>query len=328
MTPTTHIPFEDVIAALLDESKIPQPRYINRLTDLSPSEQSQLKKAWPRIPDWRRKSLLEDLDVLTNADMVLSFEAVGLVALSDEDAVVRKLAVRMLSEYENSELIPLYLRLVQEDPDPEVRAGAASALGNFIYLGELDKLPLSKQAAIEERLLAITQGSDAPLVRRRALEALGYSSREEVPPLIEQAYNSGKREWLVSALFAMGRSANKIWREQVLQMLDHDSPTVRAEAVTAVGELGLKEAHSTLMKLVNDDDDRVRTAAVWSLSQIGGEHVRALLEDLLDQVEDEDEAEFIEDALENLSFTEDERALLFEFGDDEEDDDEEENDDY
>jgi HEAT repeat protein len=322
MISPTQIPFDDVIAALLDEGNTLQPRFLNRLTDLPPQEQAQLQNIWPRIAHWRRKAMLEDLENLTNADTTLSFEAVGQVALGDEDAAVRKLAVQMMVEYESPDLIPFYLRLVNEDPDSEVRAVVASALGNFIYLGELDKLSKSKQNTIEEHLLAITQGSDAPLVRRRALEALGYSSRDEVSPLIERAYNAGQREWLVSALFAMGRSANEVWNEKVLRMIDHSAPTVRAEAVTAAGELGIKEARLPLMKLINDDDDRVRTAAVWSLSQIGGDRVRALLEDLLDQVEDDDEAEFLEDALENLSFTEDEQLLLFEFGtDDEEDDD-------
>jgi hypothetical protein len=328
ITPSlTQIPFDNVTAALLDSSKTFPPRFLNRLTDLPPEEEAKLKEVWPRVADWRRKALLEDLVELTVTDMILSFEAVGRVAVEDDDPIVRKLAVHLMAEYESFDLIPLYIRLVQEDPDAEVRAGSASALGNFIYMGEMDKMSKTKQTTIEECLLQVVRGSDAPLVRRRALESLGYSGRDEVIPLIEQAYHAGKREWLVSALFAMGRSANEIWSEKVLAMLDSEWPTVCAEAVTAAGELGLKEARPQLIQLVNDEDDRVRTAAVWSLSQIGGERVRALLEDLLDQVEDDDEVSFLEDALENLSFTEDEQLLLFEFDKDDLADDDDDDDD-
>ncbi|MFZ6027351.1 MAG: HEAT repeat domain-containing protein [Chloroflexota bacterium] len=319
MTSSTQIPFDSLIAALLDESKPLAPRYLNRLSDINPAEQAQLEATWAQIPAWRRQALLEDLEDLTTSDLVLSFEAVGQTALHDEEPVVRKLAVHMLREYENPKLIPVYLDQVENDPDAEVRASIASALGSYVYLGELEKIPATTARKIEDRLLAITQGADVPLVRRRALEALGYSSRQEVPALIEKAYQAGQREWLVSALFAMGRSANETWGGKVLRMLDHDAPTVRAEAVVAAGELGLKEAAPQLIRMVDDDDDRVRTAVVWSLSQIGGENVRKLLEDLLDQVEDEDEVEFLEEALENLSFTEDEQFLLFDIDDFEDD---------
>ncbi|MBA4400239.1 MAG: hypothetical protein C0396_10315 [Anaerolinea sp.] len=45
-------------------------------------------------------------------------------------------------------------------------------------------------------------------------------------------------------------------------------------------------------------------AAIWSLSKIGGEKVRDTLEKALDDSEDDDEIEMLEDALENLQFTE------------------------
>jgi hypothetical protein len=46
-------------------------------------------------------------------------------------------------------------------------------------------------------------------------------------------------------------------------------------------------------------------AAIWSLSQIGGEDVRLYLQNLLDNVEDDGQAAFLEEALDNLAFTED-----------------------
>ena len=57
--------------------------------------------------------------------------------------------------------------------------------------------------------------------------------------------------------------------------------------------------------LISEDDEQVTSAASWSLSQIGGEEARLYLQYLLDQAEDEDQIEFLEDALDNLAFTDD-----------------------
>jgi hypothetical protein len=143
------------------------------------------------------------------------------------------------------------------------------------------------------------------LIRRRALESLGYSSRPEVIPLIESAFSSRDKEWIASALFAMGRSANEIWEQHVLQSFDSPHPLIRMEAARAAGELELKEAVEDLLEMIDDDNPDVRSAAIWSLSQIGGEGVRDTLEELQELSEDDEEIEFIESALDNLSFTED-----------------------
>lgn len=69
-------------------------------------------------------------------------------------------------------------------------------------------------------------------------------------------------------------------------------------------------------------------AAIWALSQIGGEDARAYILSLLDNAEDEETAEFLEDALDNLDLNEqlnrfdmmslDEDDELGEFDEDEE----------
>jgi HEAT repeat protein len=76
--------------------------------------------------------------------------------------------------------------------------------------------------------------------------------------------------------------------------------------VQAAGELGLAQARPLLLRLLEDEyDDAVAGAAIWSLSQIGGEDVRLYLQNLLDTVEDDEQAAFLEEALDNLAFTED-----------------------
>ncbi|HEX7973738.1 MAG TPA: HEAT repeat domain-containing protein, partial [Anaerolineales bacterium] len=242
---------------------------------------------------------------LGEADMLLSFEALSLIAIQDIDPKVRLPAVRALWEYENPDLIPIFLEMVVKDSDADVRAATATALGRYVYLGELDEIPSEDLHEVEERLLEVTRGGDAPLVRRRALESLGFSSREEVQPLIETAYTSGNRDWIASALFAMGRSANEKWQPDVLAMLENSAPAIRVEAARAAGELEIGEARLILLDMLEDTDDSARDAAIWSLSQIGGEGVRETLERIYEETEDDEEADYIEQALDNLAFTED-----------------------
>jgi HEAT repeat protein len=198
----------------------------------------------------------------------------------------------------------MYLEMVEIDNDPKVRAAAAAALGKFVYLGEVDEIPDDLDREVEECLLRVTQGQDEDLVRRRALESLGFSNRKEVPQLIQAAFDSGQRDWISSSLYAMGRSANEVWREHVLSMINSTFPSVRMEAARAAGELELSEATSELLELLDDDNVDVRSAAIWSLSQIGGAGVRTILEEMQEQTDDDEEAEFLITALDNLDFTE------------------------
>jgi HEAT repeat protein len=305
MSVPPEFPFKSLIAALIDESMPLEPRHLYRLSDLNKTDLELLESNWERISLSRRQELMKGLEEMSKSDYLLSFAEVGQLAIKDADPRVRLHAVRMLSEYEINKLIPVFLEMLESDVDVKVRAACATALGPFDYLGEIEELKTSVLRRIEDHLLRVINGQDDQLVRRRALEAMGFSSRKEIPPLIEAAYHSGDNEWLVTSLFAMGRSANSRWNNQVLEMLDHLIPAVRTEAATAAGELEISEAVHQLIELLDDSDAEVRSAAIWSLSQIGGEGVRDALVVLLEATEDEEEADLLEAALDNLSFTED-----------------------
>jgi HEAT repeat protein len=142
-------------------------------------------------------------------------------------------------------------------------------------------------------------------LRRAAVEALGYSSRPEAETLIRSAFKREDPEWQASALIAMGRSNDEGWKDETIGALYHEDARVRLAAVRAAGELSLPEARLILLKFLEEgDEEEIARAAVWSLSEIGGEDVRVYLLNLQDQTEDEDLSNFIEDALENLDFTE------------------------
>lgn len=301
------IPFDKVITALLDNEHPFPPVHLHRFSDISTTDLANLEKSWSQINPDRRAALLEDLEDLAEADTLVSFDDLSKFALTDPNPRVREVALRLLWESQEVGLVAKMLQMVENDPAEKVRGAAATALGQFIYLGELEEIPEAVLRRIEKRLLEIAASASEPkLVRRRALEALGFSSRPELKPLILAAYNNNDPEWLVSALFAMGRSANATWIPSVMDMLDSDNEEVLFEAVRAAGELEAPAARRPLLKMVKSQPEgsEIRMAAIWSLSKIGGEKVRDTLEKALEESKDDDEIEMLEDALENLQFTE------------------------
>ncbi|OGN88597.1 MAG: hypothetical protein A2Y88_03805 [Chloroflexi bacterium RBG_13_48_10] len=309
MTLIKPIPLSKLIDALFDESTPFHPRYLNRLSDLDPADAALLAEAWSKVSLRRRETLLEDLEEIHMADDLLCFEAVGRLALKDKEPDVRTRAIRILREYELVDLLRTFVDLSEHDPDVDVRAGAAAALGTYIYMGEVDDISPAKLNLVEECLLHLISSSDKTPVRRSALESMGFSSRKEVNGLIEEAYSSTDMNWVITALFAMGRSANSKWNQKVLKMLTHVNPEVRAEAAGAAGELEITAAVPTLLELLEDSDLDVRMASIWSLSQVGGAGVRKALENLLETTEDNEEADQISNALENFDFTDEMRDL-------------------
>jgi HEAT repeat protein len=190
------------------------------------------------------------------------------------------------------------------DSDAETRAEAASALGKYVELGELDEIPDGSRRQVEDALLKVANSEDRLVVRRNALESLGFSSRPEVVTLIESAYHRENPDWQASALFAMGRSFDERWQELVLSRMLDENPIIRLAAVEAAGELRLASASAILFRLLEDEEEgEISSAAIWSLSQIGGDDARVYIENLLDLAEEQDDIEFLEDALENIQFT-------------------------
>ncbi len=304
--PQSMVSFDLVIKSLLDASQPFPPAYLHRFSDISPADLAQLKKIWEQVLPDRRAAILEDLETLAETDTLVSFNELCKFTLDDSDPRVRQTSLQILWDANEPSLIPKFIQIMNTDDNLQVRAAAASSLGQFIYLGELEEISQSWLEQVETHLIAVYRSDDDPLVRRRALESLGFSSRKEVEGFIRAAYNNDDVEWLSSALFAMGRSADTAWVPAVLDMLDHPNTDVQFQAVRALGELESSRARSPLLRMLEEgiEDDEVRMAVIWALSKIGGENVRTTLEQLLEESEDEDEAELIEEALDNLYFTE------------------------
>jgi HEAT repeat protein len=309
---TTHpekknIPIQQVLAALMDDQHVFPPAYLRHFSDLEGRDLEAVRSIWPQVSARRRFTLLEDLEDLSEADTLVSFTAIARMALEDADARVRTVAIRMLWEADDVGLADVFMRMLEQDESAEVRAAAASALGIYVYEGELEEISEDIFRRVERRLIAVVNSQEEDLVRRRALESLGFSSHPEVPALIRNAYASGNTDWSASALFAMGRSADTSWEPDVIRMLQSPKADIQLEAVRAAGALAIARSRRILLDLLEEEaqDSEIREAVIWSLSQIGGDEVRDTLEELLENTEDDEEAEILEDALDNLSFTED-----------------------
>lgn len=297
--------FARVLEQLRDGAHSFPAKALYQFSDLNKHDVAALEAVWPQVAVERRRSVIQDLGEIAEANFEVRFDQVFRLALDDEDAEVRAAAVTGLWEEEEPALIAPFISLMQQDPGPKVRAAAASALGRFIYLGEVDEIPERQLRRIEDALLGTIGSGDELEVRRRALEAISFSGRPEVPPLIEQAYDSPEPKLRVSAVFAMGRSADPSWGERVIAELENDDSEIRFEAVRAAGELELRDAVPALKRRLDDEDTQIHEAAIWSLGQVGGDDARDALLDLLDETEDENEREYIEEALENLAFQDD-----------------------
>ncbi len=297
----------DLIKALLDlETPFPA-RLLYQFSDIAPDDCKVLTSAWHTIPAVRRRAVLQDLVELAEHDNLLLFEDVGRIALKDGDAECEVSGISLLLEAEDPKLIPIFMRMLSNANKAEfVRAAAANALGFYVYLGELEELEPAIHHNIEDALLQAYAEDPSELVQRRSLESLGYSSREEVPPLLRGASVKDSDEWLESALFAMGKSADAQWETEVLENLNHENLEVRGQAIHAAGELTLSSARTRLLRqLDREKDGYLRSELIWALSQIGGEGIEEKFEQLLAKTDDDDEANLLEEALDMLNFTND-----------------------
>lgn len=264
---------------LNERAVMPPQASLYLLSNLDATDAARVREVWVSLPVALRQQMITRLVELAEADFEVNFGALFRIGLEDEDAQVRAASVEGLWEDEDVRLVPLLVARLREDEDANVRAAAAASLGRFLLLGELEKIRPGPRDAAYEALLAACQDLEELLeVRRRALESLAYVGNETVVELIRQAYAAPEEKMRVSAVFAMGRSADTRWAAQVRQELFSPNPELRYEAARACGELQLTDAVPELEELADDADPEVQEAALWALGQIGGDRARKILE--------------------------------------------------
>lgn len=286
------------------------------LSELTGDELKAVIPVWSRLSAVAKHRVLSALTEASEAMFELSFREIALLSIVDESSLVRAKAIDLLWTDESAETMQTLMSLAESDPDIKIRSRALESLGRFILLGEYGDIPADLAAQAQALTYTIHMNMSEPVeIRRRALEALANSSHSAVEQLILAAYADGNHELRIGAVFAMGRTCNQIWRDQLLKELENDNNEYVYEAIRACGQIQLADSVPRIGELALSEDQEIQMMAIWSLGEIGGRHAFAILARLEDMIEDENLAAAIDEALDAAGFSLSSASLHLELDD-------------
>jgi HEAT repeat protein len=305
MESNTEYSSNDVIANLIDLSKPFNPQYLHFFSDISTDNLELIKAIWADIDPTRKYNLLKDLETLMEVDTLVSCDDFGYFALDDEDPLVKSQAIHLFWETSDIKLISTFVDFLKNNPNNDVKQAAASVLGRFVLLGELDEIPEESANQVQDFLISEYLSTPNTITKQRILESLGYSSREKVNQFIKLALKKNDKDWQLAALLAISRSVDPKWGKVVMEKLNDIDPEIQIEAIKAAGELEIASAKDFLIKLLSNTEsyEEAHLQAVWALAKIGGSDVLEVLEEMIESSEDEEEIEILELAIDSLDLT-------------------------
>jgi HEAT repeat protein len=313
-------PFASVLEALFHAEDLPV-HLVYRLSDLSPLDFERFKVAWKRAAEARRVALVGHMADIAEENYLIDFTPIFVHLFEDSSSAVRIAALDGVWDSEDQALVSPILQLLRSDEDSGVRAAAARALAHYILLAEWGQIDGSHTDMIVDGLLAEYDNPRAAReVKRAALEAVSPAAHSRIPDLINDAYEEGDNDMQLSAIFAMGVSADDRWLPILEEELTSPSPDFRAEAARACGIIGNQDSLDALEALVDDSELEVGIAAIMAIGQIGGERASGLLSRLAENPDYEDYYDAIEEALDEMEWMDSGLDLLA-FADDDDDDD-------
>ncbi|MDR3700887.1 MAG: hypothetical protein P4L56_14675 [Candidatus Sulfopaludibacter sp.] len=207
------------------------------------------------------------------------------------------------------------LAIVRHPSEPEeLRARAAISFGPVLEQADMggfedpDDSPVSEEmfARIRDSLREIFQDEKVPKeVRRRCLEASVRAPGAWLAAAIRKAYAGGDREWVLTAVFAMGQVDG--FDASIIESLENPDPEIHWEAVRASSARALDGAWSHVVALVQDADTPkdLLLVAIDAVGNIRPEEAEAILSELAES-EDEDIAEAAKVAMATGDFEDDE----------------------
>lgn len=315
-------PFETVLETIFNQEPVPI-HQLYRLSDISDEQTELFLSGWGQLDDERRRVIAQHMADISEENFVVDFCPLFERFFEDDFAPVRVSALEGMWDSTNTKYVRPIMRMMQQDDSVEVRTAAAAALAHYVMMAEWGEIPQKISPPIIEALLeAYDDEETAVSIKRAALEALAASNHPRIESMIREAYEDDDPEMQVSAVFAMGNTANARWLATIMDELDSPFVDMRAEAARAAGAIGKSDAVPELAEMTMDEAIEVRMAAVYGLGQIGGERPREILANILDDPEQEDLHELAEEAMEemmwvggeldllDLNFDEDEDPLL------------------
>ena len=242
---------------------------------------------WPRDAGWTLRKVLVDQRA-NESDRLVAAELAG------DFTVI------------NDELADALLTVVcsADEPD-ELRARAAISLGPVLEQADTDGFEDPDDVPITESTFRNIQDSMKKLyldnstpkeVQRRILEASVRAPETWHEDAIKNAYSSGDKEWILTAVFSMRWVRG--FDDQILLALKSDDPEIHLEAVIAAGNWELDAAWSHVVELINDDHTPkpLLLAAIGAVGSIRPAEAGEILVDLADS-DDEEIAEAADEAM-------------------------------
>jgi HEAT repeat protein len=304
------VTFEQVLDVLPNERAYLAGQWVQAFSQTTPQQAAAFAKRLATLSKSRRHDVIEQLVDAAKEDFSVDFSALLRPLIADQDPVLRRLAIEGLWEDEGPDLAALLLKTLAHDPDNEVRAAAATGLGRFVFLCVCEELPPRLCTRIRQALEHVIADPHEDLdVARRAVETIAFDYDDAVARIIDRAYADERPTMRHSAMFAMGRSADKRWADLVLTELQSVDPAMRYEAVRASAEMQLRQAVSRLIPMVGEADEDLREAAIWAMGQIGGPVAERALTRLADS-ENEELAAMANEALEEAEVADQQFEML------------------
>ena len=233
--------------------------------------------------------------------------------LSSSNPAVRKRAALAAGRIGNDDSVSALTNLLEKDPDLDVRAMAAFALGEV------------ESETGANALIAVLKNANGPVeIRARAVEALGKiagalpreqeARQRELGAVILAALNTSDQSTILFGLTAALRSRLPNAGPAIAKFLAHANPRVRADAANALARLRLKDGNEQLRKLLTSDPDPIVRANAARV--LGVTEDKQSFEGLLSRIDNETDGRVRVSAIRALAALKDARAVepLLEYG--------------
>ena len=295
--------YSEILQNLLDPEKELSVSTYYYLSDMPDEHLAAFKANWLNIDGQRRVVIARNMADIAENNFQVDYSPIAPDFLNDTEDKVRLAGLDMLWDSDKVELIQPIIKIMESDQSTQVRAAAAASLGHYLLMAQWGELSLEVEDPISAALLRQINDATTPLpVRRASLESISSLSLPEIQTYIRDAYESGVPEMELSAVFAMGRSADPMWLPIIQEELESTDNEMRGEAAKAAGIIGDSSLSETLAEIAQEDDDlEVRILAVTALGLIGNDIATNVLAELAEEVEDDALLDAIEEALEEMA---------------------------
>jgi len=180
---------------------------------------------------------------------------------------VRNNSAEALGNIGDIKAIPYLIQSLDEDPDEEVRAKSAWALGK-----------LNAKEAVDTLIKALYD--EYWEVRKYAANSLGNIGDQDVLPYLIEALNDPDRQVRQYAAVALGKMKDERAIPILLESMDDEDDNVKLISMYALENMGRK-AVGPLTKTLKDKDWHIRANAAIVLGKIGDEKAQKSLSGVL-----------------------------------------------